>query len=338
MSGKDWTIQRSSAREAAMTLLYTDQLFLKHDTGPHHPESSDRLRAITSRLDKAGLVKKCTAGKYQPLDEEKVAKLHSPKMVTAAKQLAEHGGGHLDADTVVSTDSFKVALAAAGACVAAVDAVLASEGCETAGDKNALCLVRPPGHHATPTKSMGFCLFNNIALAARHATSKHQLTRVLIVDWDVHHGNGTQDIFYEAQDVVFFSIHRYGMGFYPGTGAKDETGRGKGLGHVFNAPVRFGTSRKDYHAQFKSVLEKAADKIKPELVLQSAGFDAHKKDPIGSLGLEAEDFVALTKNVLDVATTHAKGRLISCLEGGYNLDALAESVQAHLEELLKASV
>jgi acetoin utilization deacetylase AcuC-like enzyme len=184
---------------------------------------------------------------------------------------------------------------------------------------------------------MGFCLFNTIALAARHATSKHQLNRVLIVDWDVHHGNGSQDIFYEAPDVVFFSIHRYGMGFYPGTGAKDETGRGKGLGHVFNACIKYGTSRKDYHAHFTSVLAKAADKIKPELVLVSAGFDAHAKDPIGSLGLEVEDFARLTRQVLEVAKTHAKGRLVSCLEGGYNVDILAESVQAHLVELLKST-
>jgi len=320
-----------------MTLLYTDPLFLKHDTGPHHPETPERLQAITARLEKKNLIKKCTAGNYKPLAEETVAKLHTPKLVTAAKQIAEHGGGRLDADTVVSSDSFRVALAAAGAAAAAVDAVMASGGRESRGDRNALCLIRPPGHHATPTKSMGFCLFNNIALAARHATSKHQLTRVLIVDFDVHHGNGTQDIFYEAPDVVFFSIHRYGMGFYPGTGAKDETGHGKGLGHVFNAPVRFGTSRKDYHAHFTSVLEKAADKIKPELVLVSAGFDAHAKDPIGSLGLEVEDFATMTKQVLEVAKTHAKGRLVSCLEGGYNVEMLAESVQAHLEELLRSA-
>jgi acetoin utilization deacetylase AcuC-like enzyme len=319
-----------------MTLLYTDPLFLKHDTGAHHPETADRLKTITARLEQSGLPKKCTPGKYIPLDEETVAKLHSPKMVTAAKQLAEHGGGRLDADTVVSAESFKVALAAAGAAVAAVDAVLASAGHESPSDRNALCLIRPPGHHATPTKSMGFCLFNNIALAARHATGKHQLSRVLIVDFDVHHGNGTQDIFYEAPDVVFFSIHRYGMGFYPGTGAKDETGRGKGLGHVFNAPVKFGTSRKDYLSHFTSFLEKAADKIRPELVLVSAGFDAHAKDPIGSLGLEVEDFITLTKQVLEVAKTHAKGRLVSCLEGGYNVDMLAESVEGHLKELLGA--
>jgi acetoin utilization deacetylase AcuC-like enzyme len=310
-----------------MTLLYSDPLFLKHETG-RHPETADRLRAVTARLDKAGLTKKCTAGTYKPLDEETVAKLHSPKLVQSVKQLAEHGGGHLDADTVVSPDSFQVALAASGACVAAVEAVLKGT------DQNALCLVRPPGHHATPVRSMGFCLFNNIALAARHAKTAHQLTRVLIVDWDVHHGNGTQDIFYEDPEVVFYSIHRFGGGFYPGTGAENETGRAKGQGHIFNAPVRFGTARKDYHARFTNVLEKAADKIKPELVLVSAGFDAHAKDPIGSLGLEVEDFVTLTKQVLAVAKTHAKGRLVSCLEGGYNLEVLAESVQAHLETLL----
>jgi acetoin utilization deacetylase AcuC-like enzyme len=311
-----------------MTLLYTDPLFLKHDTG-RHPENADRLRSISARLEKAGLIKKCTAGTYKPVTEETVRQVHSAKQVQGIKQLAEHGGGHADPDTVVCPESFKVALAAAGACVAAVDAVLKRT------DRNALCLVRPPGHHATPTRSMGFCLFNNIALAANHAKKAHGLTHILIVDWDVHHGNGTQDIFYEDPEVVFYSIHRYGNGFYPGTGAENETGRGKGLGHIFNAAVRFGTSRKDYQGKFTDRLEKAADKIKPELVLVSAGFDAHAKDPIGSLGLEVEDFQSLSRQVLDVAKTHAKGRLVSCLEGGYNLEVLAESVQAHLEELLK---
>jgi acetoin utilization deacetylase AcuC-like enzyme len=312
-----------------MTLLYTDPLFLQHDTG-RHPETADRLRSIAAQLDKAGLAKRCTPGTYAPLTEEVVSKIHSPKQVQGVKQIAEHGGGHADPDTVISPASFKVGLAAAGACVAAVEAVL--KGTE----RTALCLVRPPGHHATPTRSMGFCLFNNIALAARHAKVAHQLTRLLIVDWDVHHGNGTQDIFYEDPEVVFYSIHRYGNGFYPGTGAADETGRGKGLGHTINMPVRFGTSRKDYHDKFTKALEKAADLIKPELVLVSAGFDAHARDPIGSLGLEAEDFATLTRQALEVARTHAKGRLVSCLEGGYNLEALAESVRTHLEELLAA--
>jgi acetoin utilization deacetylase AcuC-like enzyme len=181
---------------------------------------------------------------------------------------------------------------------------------------------------------MGFCLFNNIALAANHARSKYQVDRILIIDWDVHHGNGTQDVFYEVPDVYFLSIHRFGMGFYPGTGAAGETGAGKGLGSTRNVPVSLGTSRKEYHAAFRAALEKAADAIKPQLVLISAGFDAHAQDPIGSLGLEVEDFGTLTREVLDVAKTHAKGRVVSCLEGGYNRDRLAEAVQLHLEELL----
>src|SRR5262249_6817922 len=269
-----------------MTVLFTDPLFLEHDTG-RHVETADRLRSITARLEKAGLVKKCTAGTYKPLTEEAVAKLHSAKQIQSIKQLAEHGGGRIDPDTVVSTKSFRVALAAAGACAAGVDAVLKGT------DTNALCLVRPPGHHATPSRTMGFCLVNNIAPAAQPARAEHKLTRLLIVDWDVHHGNGTQDIFYEDPEVMFFSIHRYGRGFYPGTGAADETGRGKGAGFTINAPISYGTSRKDYHAAFDKALEKAADQIKPELVLISAGFDAHAKDPIGGIRLARSELSRL---------------------------------------------
>ncbi|MCS6850735.1 MAG: histone deacetylase [Gemmataceae bacterium] len=312
-----------------MTILFADPLFQKHETG-QHPETPERLRAITARLEKAGLVSRCTSGTYRPLSEEAVRQVHDPMQVLRIKQLSEHGGGRIDPDTVVSIESYRVGLAAAGACVAAVDAVLWGP------DRTALALVRPPGHHATPTRSMGFCLFNNVALAARHALKNHQLNRLLIIDWDVHHGNGTQDIFYEDPQVVFFSIHRFGYGFYPGTGAEDETGRGKGQGRIINAPVRFGISRKDYQARFRQALEKAADLCKPELVIVSAGFDAHRLDPIGGLSLEVEDFVTLTQLVLDVARTHARGRLVSCLEGGYHLGVLAESVQAHLEELLVA--
>jgi acetoin utilization deacetylase AcuC-like enzyme len=308
-----------------MTLLYSDPLFLKHDTG-RHPEHAGRLRAVTERLDKSGLMQQCKQGEFKPLGEEAVAKIHSAKLIVRAKQMAAHGGGRLDPDTVVSAESFQVALAAAGACVAAVDAVMRGP------DKNALCLVRPPGHHATPTESMGFCLFNSIALAADHAKSRHGLKRILIVDWDVHHGNGTQDIFYADPEVFFFSIHRYP--FYPGTGAKEETGRGPGLGCTLNVPVKFGTPCKEYHELFTRALEAAADKIKPELVLISAGFDAHAEDPIGSLGLEVEDFETLSKQVLEVAKTHANGRVVSCLEGGYNLQRLAECVETHLRVMV----
>jgi acetoin utilization deacetylase AcuC-like enzyme len=311
-----------------MTLLYSDPLFLEHETG-RHVEVPARLQAITARLQQSGLDRRCTPGSYQPLAEEAVTRVHDPAQVRRARELAEYGGGRLDPDTVVSPQSFQVALAAAGACVAGVEAVLQGT------DRNALCLVRPPGHHATPTRSMGFCLFNNLALAARHAQTVHELTRILVVDWDVHHGNGTQEIFYEDPTLMFFSIHRFGMGFYPGTGNIDETGQGRGLGFTLNSPVRWGTSRREHRDRFRAGLEKAAAKIKPELVLLSAGFDAHVCDPLGGMALETEDFASMTQDVLDVANTHAKGRLVSCLEGGYDLEALAESVEAHLAELLK---
>ena len=181
---------------------------------------------------------------------------------------------------------------------------------------------------------MGFCLFNNVALAAHHARKAFGLDRILIVDWDVHHGNGTQDIFWTDPTVAFLSIHRFGHGFYPGSGNNDETGTGPGLGYTTNVPVPFGTPRPDYRALFRNAIEKAADKVKPDLIILSAGFDAHQRDPIGSLGLDTEDFADMTKMLLAVADTHAKGRLVSCLEGGYHLEALAESVQAHLEELV----
>lgn len=312
-----------------MTLLFSDPIFLRHETGAH-PERPQRLTAILKRLEQAGLIARCGRGAFQPLGEAVIERVHHPIMVRLAREFAAEGGDHLDADTVICPDSYAVAKAAAGACCSAVDAILSGQ------DRNALCLVRPPGHHATPQRSMGFCLFGNVALAARRAIDTHGLQRVLIVDWDVHHGNGTQDIFYADPQVWFLSIHRYGHGFYPGTGAADETGTGPGLGHIRNVPVRYGTPRADFHRLFSKALEEVADKMRPELVLVSAGFDAHRADPIGSLDLESEDFAELTRLVRQVAQTHAQGRLVSCLEGGYNLNALAESVQVHLEGLLAA--
>jgi acetoin utilization deacetylase AcuC-like enzyme len=310
-----------------MTLLYTDPFFLRHDTG-QHPETARRLRAIEAMLDKTGLRSRCTAGQFTPVDAAELQTVHTPRLVEHVRQAAEAGGGHLDADTIVSPASYAVGLAAAGCCVAAVDAVM------NGTDRTALCLVRPPGHHATPTHSMGFCLFNNIAVAARHARSKHGVNRVLIVDWDVHHGNGTQDVFYEDGTVFFLSVHRYGHGFYPGTGSANETGAGAGLGATLNVPIRYGSPRAEFHNQFERALQSAAAAIKPELVLVSAGFDAHRLDPIGDLGLEAEDFAALTQQAREIANVHAGGKLVSCLEGGYHWQATADSVRAHLEELL----
>ena len=311
-----------------MTLLYSDPQFELHETG-QHPERPERLRTVHRRLQHSGLAARCRPGTFQPLTQAEIARVHDPAVITRARLAADRGGGLLDADTIVSPASFDVARSAAGACAAAVDALLRGD------DTTALCLVRPPGHHATPTRSMGFCLFNNVALAAAHARAVHGLDRILIIDWDVHHGNGTQDVFYADPAVYFLSIHRYGYGFYPGTGAADETGTGPGLGTTVNVPVRYGTSRRDFHDLFRRALKAAADAIKPQLVLVSAGFDAHRLDPIGSLGLEAEDFAELTRSVREVARTHAGGRLVSCLEGGYHLDALAEAVETHLRALLE---
>ena len=192
----------------------------------------------------------------------------------------------------------------------------------------ACCLTRPPGHHALADDPMGFCLFNNAAVAARQATFEYKLSRVLIVDWDVHHGNGTQDIFYDDAEIYFLSAHRFP--FYPGSGTREETGTGQGLGTVFNLPVEYGTARHQYLAEFEQLLNDCAKRCRPELVIISAGFDAHRLDPIGSLDLETEDFAALTKFVLDVADEYCNGRCVSLLEGGYNVQALAESVEQHL--------
>jgi acetoin utilization deacetylase AcuC-like enzyme len=312
-----------------MTLLFSDPVFRRHDTG-RHPEQAARLVVIQNRLENAGLVAQCKMGVHAPLTESDVREIHAPEVVARVRAVADRGGGPLDADTIVCPESYQVALAAAGACVAAVDQVMRGV------DRTALCLVRPPGHHATRHKSMGFCLVNNVALAAHHARKTFGLDRILIVDWDVHHGNGTQDIFWTDPTVFFLSIHRFGHGFYPGTGDNDETGSGPGLGYTTNVPVRYGTTRPDYRSLFGNAVERAADKIKPNLVILSAGFDADQRDPIGSLGLEAEDFADMTRTMLAIAATHAQGRLVSCLEGGYHLEALAECVQGHLEELLRS--
>lgn len=308
-------------------VLFTDPLFLRHETG-RHPETSQRLVRVLASLERSGLVAMCRRGKFEPASVEAISRVHDVRVPILAKEVADRGGGYLDADTVVSPASYEVATAAAGACMAAVDAVMNPK------PKRALCLIRPPGHHATPQQSMGFCLFNNIAIAAEHARVQHGLSRILIVDWDVHHGNGTQDIFYRDGGIGFLSIHRFGQGFYPGTGAADEIGEGPGKGRICNVALPNGISRTDYREAFKTAITRLADDLKPELVLLSAGFDAHAADPIGSLGLEADDFEDLTRFMIDVAATHASGRLVSCLEGGYNLDALAECVRIHLDEML----
>jgi len=311
-----------------MALLFRDARFLEHETGAH-PECADRLRSIQQTLESAGLAERFTQGTPRSATREELARVHSPAHIETIESFAKDGGGPIEADTVMSPKSFQTACLAAGTAIEAVDQVLA-------GNHNqAVCLIRPPGHHAVPNRPMGFCLFNNIAVAARHATEFHGLNRVLIVDWDVHHGNGTQDIFYDDEKTYFYSAHRWP--FYPGTGDKHETGSGAGQGTIFNQPLSFGLSRQEYLNAFQNVLQDAAAKCQPELILISAGFDAHHADPVGSLGLESEDFASLTKLLQDAANQYCGGRLISLLEGGYNLNALAESVAVHLETLVPAS-
>lgn len=311
-----------------MTIVFTSDLFREHKTGAH-PEAASRLDAIGQRLAQAKLTQNIaqniTWGEIGPASRTSLTSVHVPSVIDHVKNLCDQGGGAIDPDTVVSRASYDVALAAAGAAINAVDAVMLGQ------QANALCLVRPPGHHATRERSMGFCLFNNVAIAAQHALDHHQAQRVLIVDWDVHHGNGTQDIFYHRADVVFFSIHRFP--FYPGTGSADEMGTGIGRGATINTPVAYGTSRKDYLRLFQSGLERALTVGQPDLIIISAGFDAHLADPVGNLGLATEDYGTMTRYLMDVAQTYCQGRIVSCLEGGYNPAALAASVEVHLSEL-----
>jgi acetoin utilization deacetylase AcuC-like enzyme len=308
-----------------VTLLYTNPLFQKHVTGSH-PEHPRRLLAIETRLQETGLIERSTRLPWQPATPTQLARVHDPQYVERLRQFAAAGGGRIEVDTVISERSYDAAALAAGAACDAVRRVVAGE------DTSALCLVRPPGHHARPHDAMGFCLFNNAAIAARSAVEEHGLERVLIVDWDVHHGNGTQETFWEDGRVGFLSIHRWP--FYPGTGDSDETGSGRGLGWISNVPLQFGTPPSEFHDRFQRALNDLAAKVRPQLVLISAGFDAHREDPIGSLELETEDFARLTKTVLAIAHEYARGRTVSLLEGGYNPQRLAESVELHLRELL----
>ena len=310
-----------------MTLLYTDPAFQQHITGAH-PEHPRRLATVESHLRDRRLLARCTLPQWQPATVEQITRVHDPGYVREIERYAAAGGGRIEVDTMLSERSYEVAVLAAGAACDAVRRVISGE------DRTALCLVRPPGHHARPHDAMGFCLFNSVAIAARAALVEHDLERVVIIDWDVHHGNGTQEMFWDDGRVGFLSIHRFP--FYPGTGDADEIGSGRGLRWISNVPMQFGTPRKTYHERFDRALADLAAKVKPQLVLISAGFDAHRDDPVGSLELETEDFGQLTKTVLSVAREYASGKVVSLLEGGYNPKRLAESVEVHLLGLIDA--
>ncbi|MCA1686212.1 MAG: histone deacetylase [Planctomycetia bacterium] len=309
-----------------MVTLFTDERMLDHHPPSRHPERPERLQAILRHLDRTGLRDRCRTGIVREATREELLRVHAPEYLDRVARFELKGGGPIEPDTWVFPGTGRAAGLAAGAAVEAVNAVVTGPG------RRALCLVRPPGHHARPRDPMGFCLYANVAVAAADAVARLRLGRVLIVDFDVHHGNGTQEIFYEDPRVAFLSIHRWP--FYPGSGSADETGSGAGLGFTKNVPIAFGTPRRDYQAAFRASLESLADKVRPDLVIVSAGFDAHAEDPVGSLGLEVEDFVELTRAVADVAETHASGRLVSVLEGGYNVPILAGCVAAHLEALM----
>jgi acetoin utilization deacetylase AcuC-like enzyme len=304
-------------------LLYLNDDFALHDTGAH-PESKERIIKLNSLLRSSGWTGKATCPKWESAAEPAIVRVHQADYLRQLEKWCQSAAGRIETDTVVSTGSWQAALSGAGAAIDAVRRVVSGQ------DQRAFCAVRPPGHHAISNGPMGFCLFNNVAIAAREALALG-VPRVMIVDWDVHHGNGTQDAFYHDGQVGFLSIHR--SPFYPGTGDADETGAGAGLGTTLNVPVPFSINQKQFFDKFRAAVETLAEKMKPELVLISAGFDAHRLDPVGGLCLEVEDFGVLTKIVLEVANSHAQGRVVSLLEGGYHLEMMPESTVVHLEHL-----
>ncbi len=311
------------------TGLVYDPCYLEHDMGAGHPESPHRLRAIMQQLEQSGTLKQLTRIEPRRAEDEWITTVHTPKYIASLAEYAPRSGRvSLDPDTSMSPGSLTAAYLAAGGALAAVDAVMNKQA------EHVFCAVRPPGHHAEASHAMGFCLFNNVAIAARYAQRRYGLQRVLIVDWDVHHGNGTQHSFEDDPSVLFFSTHQFPH--YPGTGRESERGHGAGEGFTINVPMEAGEGDEEYRAVFHASLVPVADAFKPEFVIISAGFDAHKDDPLASMGLTETGYADLTGIVAGIAKRHAGSRILSSLEGGYNLTALAASVDAHLKALLHA--
>lgn len=319
-----------SSEQGAMsngrTALVYDDAYMRHLTGHGHPERPERLAAVMRGLEKAGLLDRLVCVAPEPVDEAYLLQVHTPIYLGMVRRDFEWGLEQLSTgDTSICPESLDVALLAAGGVKRAVDFVMGD------AHRTAFCAVRPPGHHATPSTGMGFCIFNNLALAVRHAQSVHQVGRVLIVDWDVHHGNGTQSAFYDDGSVYYFSTHQWPL--YPGTGAAHETGTGAGAGANANHPFPWGTGGEEITGVFREELVPAMDAFKPELVFISAGFDGRMGDPLGGFALTDEDFAELTRIVMAIARAYACGRVVSVLEGGYELAGLAAAVAAHVRVL-----
>lgn len=294
-----------------------------HDTGGWHPERPERMAAVEHALRAAPFADRLAWALAQPASLECIEAVHERAYVRMIEEACLRGESALDrGDTQICEDSFAVARLSAGAPLVAVDTVMAG------GARNAFCVARPPGHHAERAEAMGFCLFNNVAVAARHLQRAHGLERVAIFDFDVHHGNGTQDIFYRDSSVFFASCHQFP--FYPGTGSARETGEAEGRGATLNIPMTAGAQMDEYREAWVNGIRPALEAFRPQFLLLSAGFDAHAEDPLANIQLHDEDFAEITRLVLDFARQSCDGRVVSLLEGGYNLDALARSATAHV--------
>jgi len=309
------------------TALIHHPIYQKHDTGIGHPETPMRYEVVMNALrDDKKLWEGLTEIAPEKALQGIVQAAHTKEHFKRVEGAFEDGLERLDADTIVSMNSFDAALYAAGGACRAVDAVMNQE------TDNAFVAARPPGHHATAESAMGFCLFNNVAVAARYAQNKYkEIERVAIVDWDVHHGNGTQGIFYDDPTVFFFSQHQYP--WYPGSGSWGETGFGRGKNYTLNIPTKARTPAKEHKRMFENALNDIRRNFQPDLIFISAGFDAHTADPLGQLRLEDEDFIQMTRVVKQWAKEVCAGRIVSCLEGGYNLETLGATVVNHVREL-----
>ena len=316
----------ATTTEAVGTQVFYDPATRRHEPGGNHPENPTRLDAVMEAVRTLEGQGRLGVSAPRPASEDEILRVHSPEYLKLVRSEIAAGRRALSTgDTEISPGSLDAALAAAGTVVSAVDAVMGGRA------RNAFCALRPPGHHASQARGMGFCVFNNIAIGARHAARRHGVGRILIADWDVHHGNGTQAVFWNDGSVLFFDTHQHP--WYPGTGSPDETGEGKGRGLIVNRPFPAGSGRNEILGAFRTGLVPAAERFRPELVMISAGFDSRNGDPLGQFTLTDADFADLTTIVLEIARQHARGRVVSVLEGGYARDGLARAVSAHLERL-----